>query len=241
MFVRTLNSKFPNVVTTAVIRVVEDVFFIYLPYITEDVRSHTVGVVSDGAFLGRESVEAVEFFLKHRKFFGGNLTHEELRRMAGIAYALLDFLHALLVKLRRNPYRFAEIQGVHSPLFLHHHHNIIRGFVIYKQAPLAIGHQTARGVYNFLSEGIGVGTFLVVVAEHLQREQADDINENNADCNSPDDEFTIVEGVVASHNKNYRLLRSISKERMRSVVRSVEEKIFSRRSVRWKKLKVSII
>ena len=199
MFVRTLNAEFPDVVTTTVIRVVEDVFFVYLPYIAEDVRSHTVGVVSDGALLGGESVEAVEFFLKHRKFFGRNLTHEELRCMAGIANALLDFLHALLVKLRRNPYRFAEIQGVHSPLFLHHHHDIVRGFVIYKQAPLAIGHKTARGVYNFLTEGIGVGTFLVVVAEHLQRKQANDVNKNNANSDAPDDEFTIVEGVVASH------------------------------------------
>ena len=201
LFVRTLNAKFPDIVTATVIRVVEDVFFVYLPHIAEDVRSHTVGIVSDGAFLGRESVEAVEFFLKHRKLFGGNLTHEELRRMAGIADALLDFLHALLVKLWGDPYRFAEVQSVHAPLLLHHHHNIIRGFVIYKQAPLAIGHKTARGVYNFLTEGIGVGTLLVVVAEHLQREQADDINENNADGYASDDEFTIVEGVVASHNK----------------------------------------
>ena len=201
LFVRTLNAELPDVVPTTIIRVVEDVFFVYLTHITQDVCPHTVGIVSDGALLGRESVEAVKFFLKHRKFFGRNLTHEELRRMAGITDALLDFLHALLVKLWGDSYRFAEVQGIHAPLLLHHHHDIIRGFVIYKQAPLAIGHKTARGVYNFLSEGIGVGTLLVVVAKHLQREQANDVNQNNSDGYASDDEFAIVEGVVASHNK----------------------------------------
>ena len=45
--------------------------------------------------------------------------------MAGITNALLDFLHTLLVKLWGDAHRFAEVQGVHAPLLLHHHHNII--------------------------------------------------------------------------------------------------------------------
>jgi hypothetical protein len=34
----------------------------------------------------------------------------------------------------------------------------------------------------------------------LQREQANDVNQNDADGYASDDEFTIVEGVVASHD-----------------------------------------
>ena len=94
---------------------------------------------------------------------------------------------------------------------VHHYHNIIAGLVIHQQFPVTIvDYATGRIIY-LLQKGIRVGTLTVVFAHHLKSEKAEDVDDNDNQCCSRYDVFTVREvghGYMASMK---RIKRSVTR------------------------------
>ena len=65
------------------------------------------------------------------------------------------------------------------PGFIDHHHDIVRRLVIDQQLTRTVSNDATSRVFYFPEEGIGVGTFLIVVAGDLEHEEPDDIDDHD--------------------------------------------------------------
>ena len=62
---------------------------------------------------------------------------------------------------------------------VHDHHNIIRWLVIYHQFAIPIINSATRRIIDFLEESITIGILFEVIAEQLNREEPNDIDQHN--------------------------------------------------------------
>ena len=158
------------------------------------------GIAARGTLLHRETLEAEQFLAKDGKLLGGNLSQEKLRRVTGIVAASLDFLHLLHILLFGDADGATEIGGIHSQLFLHHDHDVVGGFVENHQLTLAVLYQTARRVLDFLAKSIGIRVFLILIAENLQVEKAQNISNRDYHSHGSDYIFTIGKIELTRHD-----------------------------------------
>ena len=75
---------------------------------------------------------------------------------------------------------------------VHDDHDIVGRLVVDHQLAVAVVDDTSRGVFHFFQEGVRVGAFLIVIACHLQHEQADDVDRHNSDGNTRNDILSVL-------------------------------------------------
>ena len=202
LFIGAFHPKFADEVAAAVVAVAVDIGLRHFAHIAQNVRSDALGVAPHRAFFGREASEAEQFFLEHRKLSRRDLTHEELRRVARITHILFgvfDFGHACDVLLASDAHRPAEVEGVHPALILHGDEDVVGRFVVDEQCAVAVGDESARGIDDFFSEGVGVGTFPIVVAHELEGEKAHNIDKNDGYCHRSYYIFSLFKTIIFGH------------------------------------------
>ena len=146
-FVRTFKSELPDVVSTLIIGVGIDVGLIHLTDVAQHKGRPRTGITTDGALLGRKTIETEELFTDFRKLLSRNLTHEKLGRIARIVwmfFRILDICHTGDVFLPCDTHGIAEIEGVDAMLVLHDDVDIVRRLIIDHQTSLAVEDKTAR-------------------------------------------------------------------------------------------------
>lgn len=104
------------------------------------------GVLACAALFDAEAFEAEQLFAEEREFLCGNLGHEKLWRVTRIARILvpvLDGLHSLDIVLLGDAHSGTEVEGVDSALVVHHHHDVVRRFVVDQKFSVAVEYEPA--------------------------------------------------------------------------------------------------
>ena len=204
LLVRAFDAELADVVAALVeaVLVFVQIFLRHFAHVAEHVGPHAEGVVADGAVFDREALEAEQLLPEDGKLFGRDLPEEELGRVAGVAGIfppVLDFGHALDVFLFGDADGSAEVERVHALLLFHDDHDVVRRLVVDEQLAAAVHDQAARGVLYLFEEGVRVGVLFVVVAHHLQGEQAYEVDDDDEDRSPADDVFPVAELDVFGH------------------------------------------
>ena len=183
LLVRPLHAEFSDVVAGLIVVVFLDVGRRNLRHIAEHMGGVGIFIFAKGAFLDVKARETEHFLLKNAEFLVRKLTHENLLRIArvtGIFRAVFDVVHPLNEVFLRDSDGIAKLHRVESSGHLvHNHHNVVNRLIINHLLAVSVGNHATRGKLDFLQKRIRVGIFLVVVAEQLEREKADDVNHDN--------------------------------------------------------------
>ena len=183
LLIGTLDAQFADIVAGLVIVVFLDIGRRSLSHIAQQMGCHVIGVLTDSTLLHVEAGEAEHLLLEHAEILIGQLTHEQLlriTRIARIAVAVLHRGHTTVELVTGDAEGMTELQRVKTVAHLvHHHHQVVRRLVEHQQLSLAVEHIATRGIFDFLQEGVRVGTLLIVVARDLKHEQTDDVDDHN--------------------------------------------------------------
>ena len=115
------------------------------------------------------------------------MVHEELLRVAAIAWiavCVLDFLHASVENGTSDAQTLAKVEGVEPLHFRDDHHDVVGRLVIDQQFARTVADGSSCRILYALQESVGVGIALEVVAHQLQREEAQQVNNDNEDGNA---------------------------------------------------------
>ena len=180
LFVITLDAKFSDEVARLIVVVFLDVGRRNFRYIAEHVGGIGVFIFANRAFLDIKTRKTEHFLLENAEFLVRELSHENLlriARIAGIFRTVFDVAHPLDEVFLRDADGLAKLHRVESSCHLvHDHHDVVNRLVINHLLAVSVSDDTTRGELDFFQKGIRVGIFLVVVAEQLEHEKADDVN-----------------------------------------------------------------
>ena len=179
----TLNAKFRDIVARLIIIVLLDISRRHLSNVTQHMGSYRILILAHRSFLGIETRKAEHLLLENAIVLIGELTHKELLRIARITRVLIAVFHRCHTHIELflgDTQGLTELHRVKSVACLvHHHHDVIRRLIKHHQLPMAIHDVTTRGVFDFLQEGIRVGTLFIVGTGNLECKQTDDIDDHN--------------------------------------------------------------
>ena len=195
-----LDAQVTGVVAGPVVTVVLDVLGIDFADVAQHVGPHVVVVLPEDALHDKEAGETVQFFLETSVIFGRKVVHEHLLGESRVVAVLQHLLPAQVELLTTDFQRVAEIDGVEWQHVLGNHHQVILGRVIHDKFVVAVIDQSARGIDDFLHEGIVVGIGLVGAVEHLQLHQPRDVDNHDDDDEAADDKLAFLEIIIFSHD-----------------------------------------
>ena len=174
--------------------------------------AHRILILAHAALLNIEARETEHLLLKDTEILIRELAHEYLlgeTRIARITVAVLDSCHATVEFLTGNAKCLAELKGIEATLdFIHHHHDIISRLVIHQQFTSSVENGTTRGIFDFLEEGIRIGTLLIVVARNLKHEEADGIDNHYQDGYTSYDETPVRKTIIFHFARTLSIVRT---------------------------------
>ena len=129
---------------------------------------------------------------------GGELIHEHLRHVRGIAgveLLVLDIGDTLVEYLFGYAQRATEIKGIEGLYLAHDEHHVVGRLVVDKQLAITIVDDTACGIEHLPEKGVIVRRGLVITVYKLQKSEPHDVDEQHKDDGADDDESPVFVSV----------------------------------------------
>ena len=238
--IRAFDTEFSDIVARLVVLVLLNVGRRYLSHITQHMGTHRILILAHAALLDIEARETEHLLLKDTEVLIRELAHENLlgeTRITRITVTILDSSHATVEFLTGNAKCLAELKGIEATLdFIHHHHDIISRLVIHQQFTCSVENGTTRGIFDFLEEGIRIGTLLIVVARNLKHEEADGVDYHYQNGYTSNDETPVRKTIIFHFARTLSIVRT-NKRVSRALLKALSSHICHSKKLKASKAK----
>ena len=182
LFIRQFDSRFAFVIARHIIGIFLNLTPAHFAQITQQMSAVRIRIFPYRPVLDIKAWKLIQLLLQNATLLGRQMVHKHLRHIRRISriqppvFYVGDSLHKLFFGNIQYLAKIERIKWLHLP---HHHHHFIRRLVVHKQFAISIVHDSPGGIQCFFQKSIAVCPRLVVIIDHLQKEQTDNENKNH--------------------------------------------------------------